>query len=165
MKNIVFLSITIGLTTLGLATAYALNGLWGWVSAVIALGLLWLGGQWRGWHQVTALAPLFFIGLIALGMLQDLAVGWLLFSIVAVLVAWDLRYFVGRLQQTRLEDAARLQRIHLQRLLIVAGLGLFLASIALNLQFELNLGWGIFLGAVVIVGLSQVVGRVRQESD
>jgi hypothetical protein len=105
------------------------------------------------------------MGLIALGMLWSIAVGWMLFSIVAVLVAWDLRYFVGRLQQTRLEDAARLQRVHLQRLLTVAGLGLFLAAIALNLQFELNLGWGIFLGALVIVGLSQVVSRVRQESD
>ena len=164
MKNLVFLSI--GLTTLGLATGYALNGFWGWVIVIVALGLLWLVGQWRGWGPVTTLAIIAFIGITMIGMWSGTSPGWMLFSLVATLVSWDLTHFTHRLQQAeRIEEQARLQRVHLQHLLVVAGLGLLLGGISLNLQFELNLGWGIFLGALVIIGLSQVVGRVRRESD
>ncbi len=164
MKNLVFFSI--GLTTLDLASGYALDGLWSWVIVIMAVGLLWLLGQWRGWGQVTAAAIIVFIGLTAFGMRLNISPGWMLFSLTATLIAWDLAHFSHRLQQVdQVKELARLQRGHLQRLLLVAGLGLLLGTVALNLQFELNLGWGVFLGALIIVGLSQVVGRVRRESD
>jgi hypothetical protein len=164
MKYLV--SISIGLATLGLVIGYALSILWIWVALIVALGLFWLVGQWRGWRPVATLVAIFFIFATAFGVWQGVSAGWMLFSIVTTLVAWDLSLFVHRLEQARRIAAEReLKQIHLQRLLGVAGLGFLFGGITLRLQFELNLGWGIFLGLLAIVGLSRIIGFLRRESD
>ena len=164
MKYLV--SISIGLATLGLAIGYALSALWFWMAMIVTVGLFWLVGQWQGWRPVATLIAIFFIWATAFGVWQSVSAGWMLFSIVATLVAWDLSLFVHRLEQAKRIAAEReLKRVHLQRLLGVAGLGFLFGGIALRLQLELNLGWGIFLGLVVIVGLSRIIGFLRRESD
>ncbi|MBN1992239.1 MAG: hypothetical protein JW953_06015 [Anaerolineae bacterium] len=161
-----FVWMSIGLATFGLAAGYALNARWGAVGIVIAIGLFWLVGQWRNWYPATVIAVTFFIGAAALGAGLGLSAGWMLFSIVAILVAWDLADFSKRLQKAgRVEGERHLQRLHLQRLFLVAGLGLLLGGIALNLQFEFRLGGAILLAGVVIFGLSRVIGQLRRESD
>lgn len=161
-----FVPISIGLATFGLAIGYALSTLWTGVAIIVALGLFWLVGQWRGWRPVSVLTAIFFICATAFGIWQGVSTGWMLFSIVATLVAWDLSLFVHRLEQAeRIAAERELKRVHLQRLLSVAGLGLLLGGIALRLQFEFSLGWGIFLGLLAIVGLSRIIGFLRRESD
>jgi hypothetical protein len=161
-----FVSISIGLATFGLAIGYALNALWIGAAIIVALGLFWLVGQWRGWRSVSVLAAIFFIFAAALGIWQGVTATWMLFSLVVTLVAWDLDQFTHRLEQgEQIVGETELKRPHLQRLLIVAGLGFLFGGIALRLQVELNLGWGIFLGLLAIVGLSRIIGFLRQESD
>jgi hypothetical protein len=163
MKNIT--SVSIGLATLALTTGYALQALWIWTIIIVALGLFWLLGQRRGWSSVTGLAFILFIGTAAFGIWQDVSAGWMLFGLIATLVAWDLVLFTRRLAQAgQVEAEAALARVHLQRLLLIASLGLLLGSVALRFQFELNLGWSIFLGILAIAGLSQVIGFLRRES-
>ena len=92
--------------------------------------------------------------------------GWMLFGLVATLVAWDLDHFRQRLQQAgQIEGEVELRRAHLQRLLAVVVLGGLAGVVALTFQVRLNLGWIILLGVVAIVGLSRVIGRLRRESD
>jgi hypothetical protein len=43
----------------------------------------------------------------------------------------------------------------------VAGLGLLLGGLALNLELELSLGWAIGLGLLAIVGLGRLIRAVR----
>ena len=161
-----FVSISIGLATFGLVIGYALSALWIGVAIIVALGLFWLVGQWQGWRPVSVLIAVFFIFATAFGVWQDVSPGWMLFGLVATLVAWDLNQFTHRFEQAgQIVGETKLKRIHLQRLLIVAGLGLLLGGIALRLQFELYLGWGIFFGLVVIVGLSRIIGFLMRESD
>jgi hypothetical protein len=161
-----FVSISIGLATSGLAIGYALNALWIGVTIIVALGLLWLVGQWRSWRPVSVLVAILFIFATAFGVWQGVPAAWMLFSIVTTLVAWDLGQFTDRLEQTeQIVGESELKRIHLQRLLVVAGLGFLFGGIALRLQVELNLGWGIFLGLLAIVGLSRIIGFLRRESD
>jgi hypothetical protein len=161
-----FVSTSIGLATFGLVIGYALNAFWIGAAIIVALGLFWLVGQWRGWRPVSVLVAISFIFATALGIWQGVPAAWMLFSIVTTLVAWDLDQFTHRLEQAgQIVGETELKRIHLQRLLVIAGLGFLFGGIALRLQVELNLGWGIFLGLLAIAGLSRIIGFLRRESD
>ena len=108
----------------------------------------------------------FFMGAAALGLLLGLGSGWILVGVAAVLCAWDLDHFAQRLRSAgRVEGARELERRHLLRLLAVSGLGFLLAAIALGLKLELGFGAAVFLGLLVVISLSQLVGLLRRESD
>jgi len=159
-------AVSIVLAALSLAVGYTLTDFWPGAIFSIAVGLLWLTALWRAWRPVIGLSVIIFVGIAALGTWLGVSAGWLLFGIVATLAGWDLGDFAHRFGQTEhVQGHAALQRIHLQRLAIVAGLGLLLGGIALSFELRLNMWWGIFLGVLVIVGLSQAIGRLRRESD
>lgn len=162
----IFTAISVILAALSLALGYALAGYWTITIFTVVVGLLWLAALWRGWRQVMSLSIIIFVGVAALGTWLGVSTGWLLFGIIATLIGWDLGDFAYRFGPTEhTQDITRLQRIHLQRLIIVAGLGLLLGGIALNFELRLNMWWGIFLGALIIFSLSQAIGRLRRESD
>jgi hypothetical protein len=154
------------LTALALATGYTLAGFWPVSIFALLAGSLWLIALWRGWNRVTSLSIIIFVGVAAWGTWLGITAGWLLFGIIATLIAWDLGDFAQRFRQTEhRQNYATLQRIHLLQLAIVAGLGLLLGGIALSFELRLNMWWGILLGVLVIAGLSQAIGRLRRESD
>lgn len=162
----IFSAVSIVLAALSLAAGYTFAGFWPSVIFSIVVGLLWLIALWRGWHPVISLSVIIFVVITVLGTWREVSAGWLLFGLVATLAGWDLGDFGRRFGQTEhIQGYAALQRTHLQRLAIVAGSGLLLGSIALNFELRLNMWWGIFLGALIIIGLSQAIGRLRRESD
>jgi len=151
---------------LSLVIGYALAGYWVGAAFAVGTGLLWLAALWRGWRPVISLSVIIVVGIAALGTWLGVSAGWLLFGLIATLVAWDLGDFSHRFERSEHRQGyATLQRIHLQRLAVVAGSGLLLGGIALNSELELNIWWGILLGVLVIFGLSQAIGRLRRESD
>lgn len=158
-------SITIA-ATLTLVLGYALSSLWSGSLAAMALGLLWLVGQR---HRLGWPADLGFFSLVAtaaFGVWWGLSAGWMLLGLVTALMAWDLDRFIWRLERAeQIEGKVQIQRHHLQRLLLVAGLGLLSGGIALSIQLELNLGWIIFLGLLVFIGLSRVAGAGSAKRD
>jgi len=161
-----FSVVSIVLVVLSLAAGYTLTGFWPVTIFTVAAGLLWLAALWRGWRPVIGLSIIIFVGLAVLGTWLKVSAGWLLFSLIATLASWDLGDFTHRFGQTEhMQGYAALQRIHLQRLAIVAGLGLLLGGIALNFELRLNMWWAIFLGVLVIIGLSQAIARLRRESN
>ena len=158
--------LSIGLATGALVSGYALGDLWIWAPPVMALGLFWLVGQWRGWDWVASVGLAFSTGFAAIGILRQLGAGWMLFAVVAALTAWDLGHYahwLGSVQ--RVEKARELERRHLQRLLIVDSLGLLLAAAALQLKAKLSFGLAVVLGLLVILGVSRAVRLLRRESD
>jgi len=162
MKNFVFISI--GLATLGLALGYSLSSLWVWTPLLVAVGLLWLVGQWRDWDGWASVGLIFFVVAAAWGVWRHAAAGWLLGGAVAALIAWDLDHFCQHLNYGgHVENAAELKRTHLRRLLVVASLGLLLGGVALSIQLELNFGWALFLGLLAILSLSWIIGITRGE--
>jgi hypothetical protein len=133
---------------------------------VIGLGLLWLVGQRRRLGWSTDLGLISFMAMAAFGVWWGLSAGWMLFGAVTTLAAWDLDRFNRRLASIEPSASdAQLWRNHLQGLLPVAGLGLLLGGLALNIRLELALGWVILLGLLVIFSLSQVIGAGRAEND
>lgn len=158
--------IGIALAVLVLAAGYAVRALWPWALGSVAIGGLWVAGQQRGWGWTATPGMVGLVGLTAAGIFLGLPALWMLACATAALVAWDLSHFAQRLSEAgRVEDAAALQRAHLRRLLIVAGLGLLLGGIALIARVELGFGIALLLGLLAIVGLSRAVALMRSESD
>jgi hypothetical protein len=143
----------IALAGVGLVLGYEFSLLWLWVS----LGLLWLIGHYSPGQGTSTMGLVIFIGAAGYGVWQGRPAGWLLVSLVAALAAWDLDHFERRLRRADTRQAD-LRRAHLQRLAVVAGLGLGLGWLALGLRVELNLGWAIVLSLLAIIGLSWVLG-------
>ena len=154
------------LAIFALALGYILGSLWLWLGLTIVLGLLWLVGQWRAWSWLDSPMLVTFAALAGLGVFLRVSPFLMLFSLVSSLAAWDLSQAGYRFRQANhITDEALLQRTHLRRLGTVAVLGLLLGSLTLSLQLQLNLGWAIGLGALVIIGLSRVVRGVRREGE
>ena len=160
------LPLTIGLATGVLALNYALSGLWSGMLLILALGLLWLIGQGRGWGGVASATFVVFVGAAVIGLWLGLAAIWMLLGVVAVLTAWDLDRFAGRLRDVgQVEGVQALERHHLQRLVVVDGLGLLLAAVALRIEINLSFGVTFLLGLLAVLGLSRVIGTLRSASD
>ena len=146
-----------------LAAGYALAGQWPWAVVFTLLGLLGIVGQRRKWEMTSSILLFLFVVGDVNALSQGVAVPWLLISLVAALSAWDLDHFTRRLRKAEQIDKARvLERRHLRRLLIVDGLSLLVAAIALVLQVEISFGVALILGALAVMGISQVVAFLRQ---
>lgn len=160
------LQASIVLATFALALGYGLGELWAPALLVVAVGGLWLLGLWRRLRWMAWVGLFLFAGGAAAGLLQGLGAGWMLFGLVAALTAWDLDDFLHRLESVeRVEGQRGLELAHLRRLLVVNGLGLLLASVALGLRLDLGFGAVLLLGGLAILGLSRVVVFLRHESE
>jgi hypothetical protein len=149
-----------------LALGYGLGGPWIGVGLILAVGWLWLAGQWRGWGWVASSALVLLVGTAAFGLWLGLGTAWMLVSVVAALSAWDLDHFTQRLKRAgRVEGARALERTHLWRLLAVDGLGFTLGALALGLRIQFGFGAALVLGLLAVWGLSRVVGFLRREGD
>ena len=153
-----------GLATALLAWGYSSGEFWAWVGVVLVLGVLWLVGGWRRLRWVSSAALFLYAGLAAGGVLAGLPAGWMAGGLVVALVAWDLDAFIGRLGAAgRVEGRRDLERRHLLRLIVVAGLGLALALVALGVRIQLGFAAAVLLGLIAAWGLGRVVRFLRRE--
>ena len=162
-KALVTLTIAAG----GILTAcYASRHMWSWVFLIIAVGVLWLYGQKRGWRWVGPLGMTFYIITAARGIFLDISAGWFLLGTVITLCAWDLDSYLNRLRRAgRVEKMDYLEQHHLYRLMIVSGLGLLLGGIPLVVRMEMKFGWILFWVMVLVIGLSRLIEMLNRESD
>lgn len=159
-------AISIGVATIVLALSYGLGGLWAWVLLIFLVGGLWQYGLWRHWGWVASLALICFVSLAAGGLLQDLAPGWIVLGVVTSLSAWDLHHFAERLRAVEcVQNERETKQRHLRRLALVSGLGLLLATAALEIRIRFSLGIAFLLGLLAIWGLSWASRLLRRESD
>ncbi|MFO7538858.1 MAG: hypothetical protein R6X32_12505 [Chloroflexota bacterium] len=140
-----------------------LFGMW----PVVWLLLMWGEGKEKTAVYIPADYPNYLLVLIVLllayGAWLDVAVGWLLGSMLAALAAWDLEAFQKRLRRaTHIEQEAQIVQHHLRRLLAALTLSLLLGTAALLLQFELRFGWGLLLILFVVLSFNQVLRGLRQ---
>jgi len=148
--------------TTSLAIAYATSIVWPWSAIVVIFGLTWMIAQRRASNWIASVGLFFFFVSSSAGIWLGLPAGALLFSLVAALCAWDLQYFILRTRDTQLHPHIEWQ--HLQRLIVVASIGLLLSAIALLIQVKIELGGALVLGLVSILGLSQAISFLRRES-
>jgi hypothetical protein len=159
---------SIGLATSALALGYAVDGFWAPAVLVVGVGLLWWLGQARNWDWIAPIGLTLFVVMAAGGLWRGLAASWMLLGTVAALAAWDLNHFAMRLRsvewnETLAKRRRELERRHLRRLLIVNGLGLLLAAVALGVKVRFSFGVAIVLGLVAVLGLSRAIGFMARE--
>jgi hypothetical protein len=158
--------VSAGLSAFFLALGFASSGLWAGTAGVLAVGALWLLGHLRAlrWTSSAAFAMQAIAAAVAVWM--DVWAGWPLLGLVAALITWDLDQFAGRMRAAgRVDDGPGLERLHIQRLSIVAGIGCLLAAVGLVARVRLSFGLALFLAAAAMLGLSLVIGTMRRAGD
>lgn len=159
----------VGLSGGFLMLGYGLGRMGPGAALVAGLVALWLAGWWRRWAWAPNVGLVSLVAAAAGGVLLGLGAGWMLVGLVAALCAWDLEHWSRRLDgmNWRDERAAQrrsLERAHFRRLLAVAGLGLLLPAIALQVRVRLVFLPAVLLGLLVVWGLSRAIAFLHRES-
>lgn len=153
IQRIQLILLGLALATAGLALAAARD----WTTAAVFLlpAALWLSQR-----RLPASWPLSSAALVAFAILCGWAV-WrgaatfpVLAGLVSFLAVWDLDHFNQQLASAgRIEEEKRVVRARLLWLAAAGGLGLLLAGLTLNIEFDLPFFWIFFLGLSLILGL------------
>lgn len=155
-----------GIASAILALGFLLNRQWVAAVLVVVLGVLWLVLQLFHWNFAGSLMLFLLTGFAVYAIWMGVHPLWALVSLVAGLTAWDLSHFTDRQRQVqRVDYVEQLARQHLRRLAVLDGLSLLLAGSVLLVHIHFSLGLALFLGLVAVIGVSQMVRFLRQESD
>ncbi len=155
-------SLSLALSLVSLTAAFL--GMLGWVPILIgfSIGLQWAFMVWKG-RKTLSFSFLGLLALLVYGAALYLPAGWLLGSLVMLLVAWDLSEFsehLVRFDPDRVDP--KLVHNHIFRLFYVAGMGLVLGGLALAIKVRLGFGLAVLLGLLVFVGLAGAVRFLRR---
>jgi hypothetical protein len=153
------------LTTAGaLAAAYGLSGFWVPAIAILLMGVLWIGSQRTRWTWLGWLMMALFSAAAAAGALLGLRPTLLVVGLVGALSAWDLDGLASQLERVdAVERECVLKRRHLRRLLVVDGVGVVCAILALTIRVTVSFGVALMLGLIAILGLSRAIGFLQRE--
>ena len=162
---------SLGVTTGLLGLIFCGQRQWEAALAVLVVGAGWGGVHWiaarrPGWRWMSPLAFAALVMLAAYGLWHQAPAAWLVVGVAAALVTWDLDGFAARLAPyAPLPDEARLVRLHLVRLLLVAGAGVGLGEAALHLRLTLGLGVAAGLGLLAFLFLTQAARRLGRDEE
>ena len=156
------LSIVVG--TVSLAYGYSQAGLNNPSRWLLILGVIWIVAHWRKnyWFSSAAL----FITLIAAayGVWNGFTTIWMLVGALGGLLGWDLSDFARRLTfAARTDDVQGMERRHLERVGIVAALGLGLALLSLYVRIQ-RLAFEVAVGLILLaaLGLTRLIVGLRK---
>lgn len=152
------------LGTASLALAYGQAGATGYSTGFLLLAALWLLAHFRGWYWFSSVALLVMIVAAAYGVWLGYPAVWMILGAVGALLGWDLSDFARRLgYASPMDDTRTLERRHLERVGIVAALGLGLALLSVVLRFE-RLAFEVAVGLLLLaaLGLTRLVIGLRR---
>ena len=154
------------LATCGLMAAYAIGALWVPAGTILVLGILWIAGCKRDWPLLGSLMLGLSTLAAAVGAWLGLRPVFLVVGLAAALSAWDLDHYWRELRNADVVERRRtLSWHHLRRVLIVDGISLLCAAVALRVRIELSFAAALLLGLIALVGLSHAMGSLRGGSD
>ncbi len=163
MTTIVFvLSVLIG--TISLATGYAQAGAANYMIWFLLLATLWIVAHFRKWYWFSSIALVLMIVAAAYGVWLGYPTVWMVLGAVGGLLGWDLSDFARRLSYASPMDDTRTMEVrHLERVGIVAALGLGLALLSVVLRFE-RLAFEVAVGLLIlaVLGLTRLVIGLRK---
>ena len=162
--TIIALIISIILGTGSLAIGYAQMGFTGPAIWFLLLGVLWLAAHWRKLYWFSSVGLLITIIAAAYGVWRELPTVWMLLGALGGLLAWDLSDFARRLSYAApMDDTQGMERRHLERVGIVAALGLGIALLSLFIRIN-RLAFEVAVGLVLLaaLGLTRLVIGLRK---
>jgi hypothetical protein len=153
------------LSTASLSLAYASGEYAVLAAVVIVTGMLWLLDHKQRWNHLASVVLVIFTLLCVFGYWVGLYLPLLVLSLTAALAAWDLDHFSRRvLNSPQVKNLDRMEKQHIQSLLMVCGAGLFIAEATLLVQIRLNF-WAAFAAALaVLFGLTWAIALIRRNT-
>jgi hypothetical protein len=162
--TIIALILSTILGTGSLAIGYSQTGLRGFVLWIVLLGALWLAAHQRKWYWFSSVGMLITISAAAYGVWREFPIVWMLLGALGGLLSWDLSDFARRLRYAApMDDTQGMERRHLERVGIVAALGLGLALLSVFIRIN-RLAFEVAVGLVLLaaLGLTRLVIGLRK---
>jgi hypothetical protein len=162
--TIIALILSILLGTASLAMGYLQGGAAEYSRWFFLLAVLWLITHFRKWYWFSSIALLVIIIAAAYGVWRGVPTVWMLLGAVGGLLAWDLSDFARRLSYASpMDDTRSMERRHLERVAIVAMLGVGLALISVFIRVE-RLAFEVAVALVLLaaLGLTRLVIGLRK---
>jgi len=162
--TIIALVLSILLGTASLAMGYSQGGGEEYSRWFLLLAVLWFITHYRKWYWFSSIALLVMIVAAAYGVWREFPTVWMLLGAVGGLLGWDLSDFARRLSYASpMDDTRSMERRHLERVAIVAtlGVGLALLSILIRVQ-RLAFEVAVVLVLLAALGLTRLVIGLRK---
>jgi hypothetical protein len=162
--TIIVLILSILLGTVSLAIGYLQGGAPNYSMWFLLLGVLWLVTHFRKWYWFPSLALLIMVFGAAYGVWREFPIVWMLLGALGGLLGWDLSDFARRLSYASpMDDTRSMERLHMERVAIVAALGFGLALLSVVIRVE-RLPFEIAVGLVLLaaLGLTRLVIGLRK---
>lgn len=162
--TIIALVLNILLGIISLAIGYSQAGIIGYSLWFFLLAVAWFVTHFRRWYWFSSVALLIMVFAAAYGVWREAPVVWMLLGGLGALLAWDLSDFARRLSYASpMDDTRSMERFHLERVGIVAALGLGLAILSVIIRVE-RLAFEIAVALVLVaaLGLTRLVIGLRK---
>jgi hypothetical protein len=162
--TLIALILSILLGTASLAMGYSQAGATDYPRWFLLLAVLWLIAHFRKLYWFSSIALVAMIVGAAYGVWHGFPTVWMLLGAVGGLLGWDLSDFARRLSYASpMDDTSKMERHHLERVGIVAGLGLGLALLSVFIHFQ-RLAFEVAVGLVLLaaLGLTRLVIGLRK---
>lgn len=154
-----------GFAFLTLAGLFATDGDWLVVLLLAAITGIWAVGAQQHWERTTNLLLIGNTVAAVVGAWWGLLAPVLLIGIIATLVAWDLQRFAARLRSVGVVDnARRLVRGHLVRILLIAAPGLAFGILGMLVRLSLPFAVVLLLTLLAAGGLIRALTYLRRAS-
>ena len=156
------LSILIG--TVSLVIGYLQAGVSDYTIWFLLLAVIWLVTHFRKWYWFSSVALLLIIVAAAYGVWSEVPTLWMLLGALGGLLGWDLSDFARRLSYASpMDDTRSMERLHIERVGIVAALGFGLAILSVIIRVE-RLAFEVAVGLVLLaaLGLTRLVIGLRR---
>ena len=162
--TIIALILSILLGTISLAIGYAQGGMAGYSLWFVLLAAAWLITHFRKWYWFSSIALVVIILAAAFGIWSEVPAVWMILGALGGLLGWDLSDFARRLSYASpLDDTRGMERVHMERVGIVAALGLGLALLSVFIHVQ-RLAFEVAVGLVLLaaLGLTRLVIGLRK---
>src|SRR5919108_4694645 len=151
--TIIALIASILLGTISLAMGYWQGEASNYSLWFLMLGALWLVTHLRKWYWFSSIALLIIVFAAAYGVWREFRTVWMLLGALGGLLGWDLSDFARRLSYASpMDDTRSMERLHLERVGIVAALGFGLAVLSVMIRVE-RLAFEVAVGLVFLAAL------------
>jgi len=158
------LILSILLAIIALAIGYAQAGVDNYSLWFLLLAAVWLIAHFRKWYWFSSIALLITIIAAAFGVWNGFPTIWMLLGALGGLLGWDLSDFARRLSYAApMDDTRGMERLHMERVGIVAALGFGLAILSLFVRIH-RLAFEVAVGLILLatLGLTRLVIGLRK---
>jgi hypothetical protein len=162
--TIIVLIFRILLGTISLAIGYIQGGMAGYSLWFLLLAAIWFITHFRKWYWFSSIALIIIVLAAAFGVWSEFPTVWMVLSALGGLLGWDLSDFARRLSYAApMDDTHKMERLHMERVGIVAALGLALALLSVFIHIQ-RLAFEVAVGLVLLaaLGLTRLVIGLRK---